>query len=127
MFDELDVLLPPELVGIVLCFEGRIYHDFVRDFIESVYVRAYRRCFRRFTFKGCLAKTRTLHYYAVICQALRAANPHEIKKRKTTRHRMPHKDAIVKYKLHKNFVHMLDVHTLQKTRLFGSFFNRVYM
>ena len=127
MFDELDVLLPPELVGIVLCFEGRIYHDFVRDFIESVYVRAYRRCFRRFTFKKCLIRTKTLTYYAVICQALRAANPHEVKKRKTTRHRMPYKDAIVKYKLHKNFVHMLDVHTLQKTRLFGSFFNRVYM
>ena len=121
------MLFPPEIVGLVLCFEGRIYHEFVRDFVESVYVRAYRRCFRNFTFKQCLARTKTLTYYAVICQALRATNPHEVKKRKTMRHRMPYQDAIVKYKLHNQFVHMLDVHTLRKTRLFGSFFNRVYL
>ena len=60
MFEELDVLFPPEIVGLVLCFEGRIYHGFVRDFCESVYSHAYRRCFRNFTFKRCLAKTRTL-------------------------------------------------------------------
>ena len=127
MFDELDVIFPPDLVGIILCFEGRIYHGFVRDFCESVYVKSYRNCFRNFTFKRCLVRTKTLTYYAVICQALRAADPRSIKQRKSVRHRLPYKDAILKYKLHQQFVRMLDVHTLRKTRLFGSFFNRVYM
>ena len=126
-FEELDALFPPEITGLILCFEGRIYHDFIRDFVESVYVRAYRRCFRNFTFRRCLARTKTLHYYAVICQALRTANPHEVKSRRTMRHRMKYKDAIVKYRLHPQFVHMLDIATLRKTRLFGNFFNRVYM
>ena len=124
MFDVLDKLFPPEIVGLILCFDPRIYNEFVRDFIETVYVRAYRRCFRDFTFKRCLARTQTLTYYAVICQALRATSPHEIKKSRTMRHRMPYKDAIVKYRLHKQFTHMLDQAVSRKTRLFGSFYNQ---
>ncbi len=36
-FEELEL---PEIVGLILCFEGRIYHEFIRDFVESVYVHA---------------------------------------------------------------------------------------
>lgn len=126
MFEELDKQLPAELVAVVMCFEGRIYHAYVRDYIEGVYVKMYKQCFGNFTFKAGLRKTKTLHYYAALAQAFKAASTRFVKGRNCVRHQKKYARAIKRYKLHKPFRRTLQTNLATKTRLFGSFFNRIY-
>ena len=126
MFPTLDKHLPADLVAIVLCFDGRIYNAYVRDYIEMVYAKCYRQCFGRFTFKRALSRTKTLHYYAALAHAFRSVSSKYVKARKCVRHQKPYAKDIKKYRLVVPFKHILSQHLLSKSRLFGNFYNRVY-
>ena len=118
----IQIDLPEDLAGLILCFDGRCYHAFLRDYIEGVYVSCYQRLSRKFTFKHALCKTKNLLYYACLASALRGVSPTFVKDRRCVRHQNQYGE-IQKYHLVPSFKRMFQHHLAAKVRLFGSFIN----